>query len=62
MSYWEGIIACGLADYPAVSLAGLFDSPPPMERVHMAIVNAFQHVFHFRQVKIEVMDYVDIDD
>ena len=31
MSYWDGIIACGLADEPVASLADLLDPVPEME-------------------------------
>ena len=50
MSYWEGIIACGLADYPAISLADLYDAPPSMLDVQEAVIQAFQQVFHFSDV------------
>lgn len=52
MTYWEGIIACGLADYPAISLADLFEKPPSMSTVHSAIIAAFQREFHFDTVNI----------
>ncbi len=45
MTYWEGIVACGLAGYPAVSLAELLDPPPSMEAVEDAIQAAFGEVF-----------------
>jgi len=51
MDYWKGIIACGLADHPAVSLEQLLDPPPPMERVHNAVVTAFGEVFGFRMIE-----------
>lgn len=60
MSYWDGIVACGLVDYPAVSLADLFDQPPSMDQVQAAIIAAFQHVFDFNEVLIEAMDHKDI--
>ena len=45
MDYWDGIIACGLQDEPVVSLADLFETPPPMERVKQEVVRAFREVF-----------------
>jgi len=45
MEYWDGIIACGLQDEPIASLADLFESPPAMERVKAAVVDAFGDVF-----------------
>jgi lipoyl(octanoyl) transferase len=45
MSYWYGIVACGLPDLPAVSLADLRGSPPPMERVKAALIGAFADTF-----------------
>ena len=47
MSYWDGIIACGLADEPVVSLADLFSQPPEMDRVKREIVVAFREVFGY---------------
>jgi lipoyl(octanoyl) transferase len=45
MSYWEGIVACGLPDLPVVSLADLFRTPPSMAQVKEAIINAFGDTF-----------------
>ena len=44
MEYWDGIIACGLQDEPIVSLADLFESAPPMERVMQEVITAFSEV------------------
>ena len=46
MSYWEGIVACGLPDLPVVSLADLLRVRPPMERVKAAVIDAFGDAFH----------------
>jgi lipoate-protein ligase B len=48
MSYWDGIIGCGLADTPAVSLAELLNPSPAMERVIAAVTAAFGEVFGYR--------------
>jgi lipoate-protein ligase B len=45
MTYWDGIIACGLADDPVVSLADLVPDPPEMQAVKDEIVSAFGEVF-----------------
>jgi lipoyl(octanoyl) transferase len=47
MSYWDGIIACGLADEPIASLADLLDPVPEMEKVKREIVSAFGEVFRY---------------
>jgi len=48
MSYWDGIIACGLAGEPVVSLADLLDPVPAMERVKQKVVSAFGEVFGYK--------------
>jgi lipoate-protein ligase B len=45
MSYWDGIIGCGLQDHASISLADLLAEPPPMEAVMDAVVGAFGRVF-----------------
>lgn len=45
MSYWDGIIACGLSDYPVASLADLLDPLPEMNRVKQEIISAFGTTF-----------------
>ncbi|MEW6285421.1 MAG: lipoyl(octanoyl) transferase LipB [Chloroflexota bacterium] len=45
MTYWDGIIACGLQEEPLVSLADLFPEPPAMKRVKEEVVRAFRTVF-----------------
>jgi lipoyl(octanoyl) transferase len=45
MSYWDGIVACGLPDLPVVSLAELLAVPPSMSRVKDAVIAAFSEVF-----------------
>ena len=51
MEYWEGIIACGLLDHPAISLEQLLDPPPPMERVRQEVAAAFGQVFEMRMIE-----------
>ena len=38
MSYWEGIVGCGLSDHVSISLADLLPEPPEMD----AVAAAFQ--------------------
>lgn len=47
MSYWEGIIACGLADEPVAALSELLDPVPAMDRVKKEIIAAFGEVFGY---------------
>jgi lipoate-protein ligase B len=47
MSYWDGIIACGLADEPVASLADLLDPVPEMDSVKQEIVSAFEEIFDY---------------
>ncbi len=48
MTYWNGIIGCGLAGYSVTSLANLLKDPPPMQQVIEAVITAFEHVFNVR--------------
>jgi lipoyl(octanoyl) transferase len=51
MSYWEGIIGCGL-QYPEISLAQLLDPVPSIEMIIEAVIQAFEKTFDFEtQVK-----------
>lgn len=47
MSFWDGIIACGLGDYPIAALADLLDPVPDIERVKREIIYAFGEVFEY---------------
>ena len=47
MAYWDGIVACGLADYPVVSLADLLPHPPDMQKVKNEVAAAFGEVFDY---------------
>ncbi len=47
MSYWEGIIACGLVGHPVTSLAELLPEPPDMARVKAEVITAFGEVFNY---------------
>jgi lipoyl(octanoyl) transferase len=62
MRFWEGIIACGLADYPAISLADLFDTPPSVEQVRNSIIKSFQEVFRFSKASVEILGHISRKD
>jgi lipoyl(octanoyl) transferase len=51
MSYWEGIIACGIEDYPVVSLEELLDPHPAIDEVMDALEKAFGEEFGYQMVK-----------
>jgi lipoate-protein ligase B len=51
MSYWEGIIACGLHDYEETSLAELLDPTPPLGAVMDKIIGSFGQVFGYLMVE-----------
>jgi lipoyl(octanoyl) transferase len=50
MSYWQGIIGCGLKDYPVTSLGELCSPPPGMEVVMEVVAAAFGEVFGYEMV------------
>ncbi len=52
MSYWDGIVACGLAEYPVVSLADLLNEMPEMSKVKNEVIFAFEEVFGFHIVPV----------
>ncbi len=45
MSYWNGIIGCGLSGYLVTSLADILPEPPSMQQVIQAVITAFEDVF-----------------
>jgi lipoate-protein ligase B len=47
MTYWEGIVACGLLDYRVTRLADLIDPPPVMENVIQAVISSFGEAFKY---------------
>jgi lipoyl(octanoyl) transferase len=48
MDYWQGIVGCGLKDYPVASLAQLLDPTPDMDYVIEAVIHAFSEVFGYK--------------
>jgi lipoate-protein ligase B len=51
MSYFDGIVACGLIDHPVVSLEQLLDPVPPIDRVGEEVAAAFGQVFALSTVR-----------
>jgi lipoate-protein ligase B len=47
MSYWQGIIACGLENQNQISLEYLFNEEPDMARVVQEVMRAFGQVFGY---------------
>jgi lipoyl(octanoyl) transferase len=45
MSYWDGIVACGLRGHAAISMADLLDEAPAMPTVMDAVTETFAQVF-----------------
>lgn len=48
MSYWQGIVGCGLADRQVTCMADLLETPPSMPAVVQACTTAFGRVFGYR--------------
>jgi lipoate-protein ligase B len=48
MTYWEGIVACGLQDEPVVSLEDLLYPVPSMSRVKQVVASEFAQQFGFQ--------------
>jgi lipoyl(octanoyl) transferase len=53
MSFWDGIIACGLPDDPVTSLADLLSPLPPMEQIKAEIIRAFGEVLQYEMQVVE---------
>lgn len=54
MSYWRGIVPCGLAEHPVVSLADLMWTPPATKAVIDALIPAFGDVFGYQMRAISL--------
>ena len=50
MTYWDGIVACGLAGSPVVSMADLLSEAPDMEDVKTEVSKVFADVFGWEAV------------
>lgn len=55
MSYWKGIIACGLDNQNQISLEYLLDPAPGMERVINEVVKSFGHTFGYEMQMAEAI-------
>ena len=53
MSYWEGIIGCGLVGYSVTCLADLRGVAPPMTQVTDEIIHAFAQVFGYDMIEAQ---------
>lgn len=53
MSFFDGIVACGVPDAPAVSMAQLLGEAPSMDAVMDAVVRAFGHEFGREPVGVD---------
>ncbi len=54
MSFWQGIIPCGLDGVQMLSMADLLEESPDLERVAEDVASAFGQVFGFEVRKAEV--------
>jgi len=45
MTYWDGIVPCGLAEQPVAAVADFLDPVPSMASVKLMLVDAFSGVF-----------------
>jgi lipoate-protein ligase B len=48
MSYWEGIIGCGLVGYPVTCLAEIMQPVPGMDTVAEEVISAFTRTYGFK--------------
>ncbi len=58
MSYWEGIIACGLQDEPVASLEDLLSPVPTMEAVKREVTAAFADAFEYKVTPHPSVDFL----
>jgi len=48
MTYWEGIVGCGLVGHPVTSLAQIMPDAPGMVNVQEAVLESFGEVFDYQ--------------
>ena len=53
MTYWQGIIACGLHDQPVTSLAEILNPPPDMDQVIQWVIWAFGNEFQYDMIETD---------
>lgn len=51
MSYWEGIVGCGLVGHPVASLAEIIDPVPEMQIIAEMVVSAFAETYRYEIVE-----------
>jgi len=51
MSYWRGIVPCGLEDVRMTSLEELMPEPPSVADTAQMVVQAFSEVFDARMIQ-----------
>jgi lipoate-protein ligase B len=51
MTYWQGIVGCGLVGYPVTSMAELLDFTPGMDAVMQAVIKAFGKIFQYEMIE-----------
>ena len=61
ITYWDGIIGCGIQDYPIASLADLLQPVPDMKQVRQAVIQAFSEEFNY-QIFEEIHPFPDSKD
>lgn len=52
MSYWKGIIACGLSNVQETSLAKLINPAPNLQQVCKAVISSFGEVFNYTMAEV----------
>jgi lipoate-protein ligase B len=56
MEYFEGIIPCGIREYPVTSLEELKGDAPPMDEIKKRVIEAFGLVFQY-EMSMEAFDF-----
>ena len=57
MSYWKGIVGCGLKEHPVANLADLLHPRPSMDQVIEAVIEAFGQTFEYAMVRADISLY-----
>lgn len=52
MTYWNGIVGCGLDGYPVASLADTLDPLPSMNKVMDTVSDAFGEIFEYEMIEL----------
>ncbi len=54
MSYWQGIIPCGLDGVTMIAMSDLLQPAPRMDQVIQAVIDGFGQVYGYQMVKTEL--------